>query len=61
MFIAVTLGASIGGIVGIILAVPICSILFVLIKEAIDKRLKKKKVIDNLDDLGIVHPTEDES
>lgn len=61
VFIAVTLGASIGGIVGIILAVPICSILFVLIKEAIDKRLKKKKVIDNLDDLGIVHPTEDES
>ena len=60
VFISVTLGASVGGIIGIILSVPICSILFVLIKEAVDKRLKKKKIIENLDDLGIIHPTEDE-
>ena len=61
VFISVILGASIGGIVGIVLSVPLCSILFVLIKEAVDKRLKKKKVIENLDDLGIIHPTEDEA
>ena len=61
VFISVILGASIGGILGIVLSVPVCSILFVLIKEGVDKRLKKKKVIENLDNLGIIHPAEDET
>ena len=55
VFISVLLGASLGGILGIILSVPICSILFVLIKEAVEKRLKKKKALDNLEKLGIVN------
>lgn len=61
VFISVILGASIGGILGIVLSVPICSILFVLIKEAVDKRLKKKKVLDNLENLGIISSADNES
>lgn len=61
VFISVTLGASLGGILGIVLSVPICSIVFVLIKEAVSKRLKRKQTLDNLEELGIVYSTEDES
>jgi len=56
VFISVLLGASFGGILGIILSVPLCSILFVLVKEAVDKRLKKKKVLDGLEEMGLAPP-----
>jgi len=56
VFISVLLGASFGGILGIVLAVPVCSILFVLIKESVDNRLKKKKVLDGLEELGLSPP-----
>ncbi|PKM73198.1 MAG: AI-2E family transporter [Firmicutes bacterium HGW-Firmicutes-16] len=59
VFSAVILGSSVGGVVGILLAVPICSILFVLTKEGIDYRLSKKKAIKNLEEIGI--PTDDKS
>jgi len=61
VFISVLMGASLGGILGIILSVPICSILFVLIKEAVEKRLKKKKTLDNFEEPGIVHQKDDET
>jgi len=53
VFISVLIGASVGGILGILLSVPLCSICFVLIKESVDKRLKKKKVVDALEEMGI--------
>ena len=42
VFVAVTLGASFSGVVGMLLAVPVCSILYTLAKEFIDRRLAKK-------------------
>ena len=53
VFVSVILGSSIGGVLGILLAVPICSILFVLVKEGIDKRLHKKKAVKALEKIGI--------
>ena len=54
VFVSVMLGASIGGILGILLSVPLCSIFFVLVKEAVSSRLSKKKAVDNLTKIGIL-------
>ena len=43
VFVAVMLGASISGVLGMLIAVPLCSIIYTLVKEAIDHRLAKKE------------------
>ncbi len=60
VFVSVILGASIGGILGIILSVPICSILFVLVKEAVHKRLGKENILDGLEEMGLAPPPEED-
>ncbi len=47
VFVAVMLGASVSGVVGMIVAVPVCSVVYTLIKEFIDRRLEKKSGIMN--------------
>ena len=42
VLIAVIIGSKLGGIVGMLVSVPVVSILYVLFKEAVDTRLKKK-------------------
>ena len=44
---AVLLGAGLYGIVGILLSVPLCSVAYVLLREAIGVRLKEKKLFEN--------------
>ena len=58
VFISVILGASVAGVLGMLLAVPICSIVYVLTKEAVEKRLSKKKTLTELAEIGII-PTAD--
>jgi len=41
---AVMVGGSTIGIAGMIISVPLCSILYVLLRESIDKRLNKKRI-----------------
>jgi predicted PurR-regulated permease PerM len=41
VFLSVMMGAGIAGVLGMILAVPLCSIFYTLLKESIEKRLKK--------------------
>ncbi len=41
VMIAVIIGSSLTGVVGIIISVPLCSILYTLLKEGIDKRLER--------------------
>lgn len=61
VFISVMLGASISGVIGMLLAVPICSILYVLVKEAVEKRLSRKKALVGPGDIEIVLSSETES
>lgn len=42
VLIAVIIGSKIGGIAGMLVSVPVVSILYILFKEAVDLRLKKK-------------------
>jgi predicted PurR-regulated permease PerM len=60
VLISVILGAGIGGVLGLLLAVPLCSIAFVLVKEAVEKRLTHKQAVENLEAIGIP-ADEDES
>ena len=39
---AVTVGSSVGGILGMLLAVPVCSVIFTVCAQAVDARLAKK-------------------
>lgn len=42
---AVLVGGNIGGILGALISVPICAVLYVLLREAINKRLSAEKEI----------------
>lgn len=42
---SVTVGAGIGGVVGMLFAVPTASVLYTLLREVTERRLEKKKVI----------------
>ncbi|MEG0941350.1 MAG: AI-2E family transporter [Oscillospiraceae bacterium] len=44
VFISVLLGGSVAGVVGMLLGVPTCSIVYSLVKKAIDKRLADKSI-----------------
>ncbi len=39
---AVTVGSSVGGILGMLLAVPVCSVIFTVCAQAVDARIAKK-------------------
>ena len=39
---AITIGGSVGGILGMLLGVPLCSVLYCLTREAINGKLKEK-------------------
>lgn len=56
VLVSVVLGGSIAGVLGMLLAVPICSILYVLTIESVEKRLAKKKALRRLEDLGLASP-----
>lgn len=43
---AITIGGNVFGVLGMIVNIPICSILYVLLKEDVGKRLKSKKKQD---------------
>jgi predicted PurR-regulated permease PerM len=44
ILVAVTVGGGLLGIVGMLLSVPVASIVYTLLKEAVEKRLKLKKI-----------------
>ena len=44
VFVAVTLGGSAWGVLGMLLFIPLCSVFYALLKENVDHRLKKKPV-----------------
>lgn len=44
---AVTVGGGIGGIVGMLFAVPTASVVYTLLREATEKRIEKKKEMNN--------------
>lgn len=50
IFVAGTLGAQMGGIVGLVLSIPIFSVIYALISDSANRRLEEKN-IENVNDL----------
>lgn len=41
---AVTLGASIGGVLGLLFAIPICSVIYSLLRDIVRERIEKRQI-----------------
>ncbi|MDF9867474.1 putative PurR-regulated permease PerM [Bacilli bacterium PM5-3] len=41
---AVTIGGSLNGIIGMLISVPLCSVLYILLKDEVNKRIKNKSI-----------------
>lgn len=44
VMLAVIIGGGMMGVTGMLISVPLCSVLYVLLRESIDKRLAKKRI-----------------
>lgn len=44
ILLAVVVGGAIGGVMGILIGVPLCSVLYYLLRDEVNKRLKKKRI-----------------
>ncbi len=44
VFVAVTFGASVGGIMGLLFAIPLCSVAYALLREAIRSRMEERDI-----------------
>lgn len=44
VLVAVTVGGNMFGIMGILLFIPLCSVLYTLFRDVVKKRLKEKKI-----------------
>ena len=48
VLLSVTVGGSIGGILGMLIATPLCSLLYALFTDVVNDRLKNKKIVTNV-------------
>lgn len=44
VLVAVTVGGNLNGVVGMIVSIPTCSVVYILLRESVYPRLKKKKI-----------------
>ncbi len=44
VFVAVTFGASVGGIIGLLFAIPLCSVAYSLLREAVHSRMEERDI-----------------
>lgn len=47
VLVAVTIGGSAMGIVGMLVFIPLCSVVYAILREIVNGRLEKKKPIKN--------------
>ena len=51
VLVAVTLGVSMMGVVGMLIFIPLCSVLYTLLRDTVNERLKRRKLSVKPDDL----------
>ena len=57
VLLSVTVGGSIGGLFGLIVATPLCSLLYAFISQTVDDKLKKNKIVDKVEEKIIKQKT----
>ena len=50
VLLAVTVGASIGGILGMFIATPLCSLFYALLTQFVNDRIKRNKIINKVEE-----------
>ena len=48
VFLSVTIGASVGGILGMLIATPLCSLLYILLRQAVNDRINSNKIVNRV-------------
>lgn len=51
VLVAVTLGGSMMGVVGMLIFIPLCSVLYTLLRDTVNERLKRRKLSVKPDDI----------
>ena len=46
--LSVTIGASVGGILGMLIATPLCSLLYILLRQAVNDRINSNKIVNRV-------------
>lgn len=52
VLMSVTIGASVGGILGMLIATPLCSLLYALFQETVNDRIRRNKIVDKVKEKG---------
>ena len=50
VLLSVTVGSSVGGLVGLFIATPLCSLIYALISQVVNDKLKKNKIVDKVEE-----------
>lgn len=48
VLLSVTVGASIGGILGMLIATPLCSLIYILLRQAVNDRINSHKIVNKV-------------
>ena len=48
VLLSVTIGASVGGILGMLIATPLCSLLYILLRQAVNDRINSNKIVNRV-------------
>lgn len=48
VLLSVTIGASVGGILGMLVATPLCSLLYILLRQAVNDRINSNKIVNRV-------------
>ena len=46
VLVAVTIGGSVAGIIGMVMSVPLCSVIYTLLSEKVEEQLEEKNMGD---------------
>ena len=50
VLLSVTIGGSVGGLVGLFVATPLCSLLYALVSQTVNDRLKRNKIVEKVEE-----------
>lgn len=50
VLLSVTIGGSIGGLIGLFIATPLCSVIYALASQAVNDRLRKNKIVEKVEE-----------
>lgn len=48
VLLSVTIGASVGGILGMLIATPLCSLIYILLRQAVNDRINSNKIVNRV-------------